>query len=176
MSKTFTKKLAYSAMIAAVYAALTIATAFMSYGEIQFRISEAMTVLPLFFPFSAWGLFAGCILANLFSPSGVLDIIFGSLATLLAGLCTAQMGRKFGHDGWKGCILGCLMPVLFNAVIVGAVITFAYFEGDSKLAALPMNMFTVGIGEALVLFVVGLPLTRVLPRKAFFQKLLNQFK
>ena len=87
-----TLRLAVSAVVAAAYAALTVALAPISYGAVQFRVSEALTVLPFLMPFTAWGLFAGCILANLYTGS-VVDILFGSLATLLAALLTARFGK-----------------------------------------------------------------------------------
>ena len=80
------RRLAFSAIIAAVYAALTMALGFMSYAGIQYRVAEALCVLPFFFPQTTWGLFIGCVIANLLSPAGPLDIVFGSLATLLCCL------------------------------------------------------------------------------------------
>ncbi|MGN1001359.1 MAG: QueT transporter family protein [Oscillospiraceae bacterium] len=173
MKNISVQKLAFTGLIAAVYAALTMALAPISYGAIQFRISECLCILPFFFPCTAWGLFAGCLLANLISQFGIADIVFGSLATLLAGLCTAAIGRK-GRESWLRCIAACLMPVLFNALIVGAVIAFCSVEefwSAPALAIFALNALEVGFGELVVLFVVGLPLTRVLPRQPFFRKL-----
>ena len=116
-------KLAASAVIAAAYAALTIVLAPISYGPIQFRVSEALTVLPFLMPGTVWGIAVGCVLANLYTGS-VLDIVFGSLATLLAALLTAWFGKR--GNTVKNRMLGCLMPVVFNAVIVGAVLTWGY--------------------------------------------------
>ena len=156
--------LAVLAVIAAAYAALTIILAPISYGPIQFRVSEALTVLPFLMPSAVWGIFIGCILANLFTGS-VLDIIFGSLATLLAGLLTTWFGKK--GNTVKNRLLGCLMPVLFNAVIVGAVLTWGYqFQEfpDNPLASYGFNALTVGLGEAGVLYLIGYTLLRQLPR------------
>ena len=152
-----------SAVIAASYAALTIVLAPISYGPIQFRISEVLTVLPFLMPCTVWGLVAGCVLANLYTGS-VLDIVFGSLATLLAGILTARFGKR-GSTA-QNRVLGCLMPVLFNAVIVGAVLTWGYQirEFSSPLASYGFNALTVGIGEAAVLFVLGCPLLKQLPK------------
>ena len=154
--------LAAAAVVAAAYAALTIVLAPISYGPVQFRISEALTVLPFFMPTTVWGLFAGCVLANLYTGS-VLDIVFGSLATLLAGLLTAYFGRK--GKTVKNRLLGCLMPVLFNAVIVGAVLTWGYgfMEfADKPLLSYGFNALTVGIGEIGVLYLIGYTLLRQL--------------
>ena len=170
------RKLATAAIIAAAYAALTVVLAPISYGPIQFRVSEALTVLPFFMPCTVWGLLIGCILANLFTGS-VLDIVFGSLVTLLAALCTAHFGKK--GNTVKTRLLGCLMPVLFNAVIVGAVLTWGYGfqEFPNPLASYGFNALTVGLGELAVLYLIGYTLLRQLPKiKAFgdFVRRVNQ--
>ena len=168
-----TLRIAASAIIAAAYAALTIALAPISYGAVQFRVSEVLTILPFFIPGSVLGIFVGCILANLFTGS-VFDIVFGSLATLLAGLLTAHFGKK--GNTVKNRLLACLMPVVFNAVIVGAVLTWGYQiqEFTSPLGSYAFNAFTVGLGEAGVLYIIGYPLLCRLPKikfcREFFQK------
>ena len=157
-------RLAVLAVIAAAYVALTIALAPISYGPIQFRVSEALTALPFLIPSAAWAVFVGCVLANLYTGS-VLDIVFGSLATLLAGLLTARFGKK--GNTVKNRLLGCLMPVLFNAVIVGAVLTWGYqFQEfpENPLASFGFNALTVGLGEAGVLYLIGYTLLRQLPK------------
>ena len=179
MNRNPVRRLALLGLIAAVYAALTLGLAPISYGPLQFRISEAICILPYFFPGSAWALFAGCLLANLLSQYGVLDVVFGSLATLLAGLCTAAIGRSGDRGSWPRCVAACLMPVLFNAVIVGAVI--AYAAADPSWSA-PFwlvflgNAASVGFGELVVLFVLGLPLTRWLPKSGFYGWLEERLK
>ena len=163
-----TRKLTAAAIAAAAYAALTIVLAPISYGAIQFRVSEALTVLPFFLPCTVWGLWIGCILANLYTGS-VLDIVFGSLATLLAALLTAYFGKK--GNTVKNRLLGCLMPVVFNAVIVGAVLTWGYQiqEFSSPMASYGFNALTVGLGEAAVLYLIGYTLLRQLPKIKFFR-------
>ena len=163
-----TRRLAVSAVIAALYAALTIALAPISYGPLQFRVSEALTVMPFLIPSTVWGVFVGCILANLYTGS-VLDILFGSLATLLAALLTARFGKQ-GNTA-KNRLLGCLMPVVFNAVIVGAVLTWGYQmqEFEPPLLSYGFNALTVGVGEAGVLYLIGYPLMQVLPKLRFFR-------
>ena len=169
-----TLKLAVSAVIAALYAALTIALAPISYGPLQFRVSEALTVIPFLIPGTVWGLFIGCILANLYTGS-VLDILFGSLATLLAALLTARFGRQ--GNTVKNRVLGCLMPVVFNAVIVGAVLTWGYGfrEFESPLASYGFNALTVGLGEAAVLYLIGYTLLRQLPRIQAIREFIDRF-
>ena len=168
-------RLAVMAVIAAAYAALTVVLAPISYGPVQFRVSEALTALPFLMPGAVWGIFAGCILANLYTGS-VLDIVFGSLATLLAGLLTAWFGKK--GNTVKNRLLGCLMPVLFNAVIVGAVLTWGYgFQEfpDKPLASYGFNALTVGLGEAGVLYLIGYTLIRQLPKVKAIREFIDRF-
>lgn len=162
------RTLAAAAIIAAAYAALTMALAPISYGAVQFRVSEVLCVLPFFFPASAWGLFVGCVIANLISAAGPLDIIFGSLATLLAGLCTAAIGRGARKKapvgevaekpGWGRPAAACAMPVLFNAPIVGAVLAWTLTPGEGFWEGFLLFGAQVGAGEAVVMFALGLPL------------------
>ena len=163
MKQLSVRRLVFSAALAAVYAALTVATGFMSYGNIQLRIAEALGVLPAIFPFTTWGLFVGCILANLVSPAGMLDVVFGSLATLVSCCCVSILGR--GGRSLGRSIVICLMPVFWNALILGAV--FALTGEDSWLM-FPMLLAVFGgeiaLGEAAVMFVLGLPLLRWLQR------------
>ena len=177
MKSTTVRKITYSALIAAVYTALTVATSFMSYGNIQFRIAEALCILPYFFPFTTWGLVAGCLLSNLFSPSGLLDVIFGTLATLIACLLTATIGSANRKRWWRR-ILACLMPVLVNALIVGGMLAFTLSADGSAAAGVLFPVFAaeVGAGEAAVLFVIGLPLMCLLPRARWFVKVSEKLR
>lgn len=170
-----TRLLCVSAVVGAAYAVLTVALAPISYGALQFRLSEALCILPYFIPGTAWGLAAGCCIANLMTGN-IFDIIFGSLATLLAAFCTARIGRR-GHTALSA-LCACLMPVLFNSVVVGAVITQAYNGMDifSHLGVFALNAAQVGLGEAGVMLLVGYPLTRLLPEKAFFRELIEKCK
>lgn len=168
-----TRRLATSAIVAAAYAALTVALAPISYGAVQFRVSEALTVLPFFMPCTVWGLWIGCILANLYTGS-VVDIVFGSLATLLAALLTARIGKQ--GSTIKTRLLGCLMPVVFNAVIIGAVLTWGYEirPFPEPLASFGFNALTVGLGEAGVLYLLGYTLLRQLPKFKFFREFVEK--
>ncbi len=170
--KNNTRSIAAAAVIGALYAVLTMALAPISYGAIQFRVSEALCILPYFLPSTAWGLFIGCAVANMLTGN-VLDIIFGSLATLCAGLCTAYFGRK--SPGPLPRAAACMMPVVFNALVIGAVITKAY-NGLGIMSNLPvfaLNALQVGLGEAAVMFLVGLPLMHYLPTKQFFREFVS---
>ncbi len=162
-----TYKIVTAAVVGAVYAALTVALMPISFGMLQFRVSEALCILPFFMPCTAWGLFLGCAAANLISGN-IMDVIFGSLATLLAALSTAAIGKAGRSRASELC--ACLMPVIFNGLIVGAVITGAYNGLNilDNLGVFAMNCGFVSLGEAGVLFAIGYPLMRYLPRKRFF--------
>lgn len=164
------KILCLCAVTAALYAALTAATAPFSYGAVQFRAAEALCVLPYFIPQTAWGLFAGCLLSNILSGN-VFDIVFGSLATLFAALCTAQLGKRR-----KSAVLACLMPVVFNGLIVGSVITCAY-EGKKlfeSVGLLALNILWVSVGEAAVMLVLGVPLLKLIEKRKIFSDILSE--
>ena len=162
-------KLAFSAILAAIYAALTMALGFMSYNGIQLRVAEALCVLPFFFPTATWGLFIGCVIANLLSPAGPLDVVFGSLATLLCCLSVQALGRGGNYRSWWRCVAVCLSPVVFNALIVGAVLAFTIAEpGMAFGTAFAVFGAEVALGEALVMFSLGLLLLRRLPGTSLF--------
>ena len=116
MNKT-TRNIVTAAVIGALYAVLTMVLAPISYGPVQCRISEVLCILPFFMPSTTWGLFFGCAIANIASSAGLPDIIFGSLATLIACLCISWCGK---HNKKA---LACLMPVIWNGLIVGAMLT-----------------------------------------------------
>ncbi|GGA42969.1 hypothetical protein GCM10007416_15020 [Kroppenstedtia guangzhouensis] len=145
------KKIAPIAMIAAIYAVLTLTLYPLSYGVIQFRISEVMTVLPYLTPLAVPGLFVGALIANLFSPVGFYDVVFGSLASLIAAWLTARMPTRW---------LAPLPPVLVNAVIVGTLL-----KTVSNLdVTLPAAMFYVGVGQLVICYGLGLPFLYVMER------------
>ena len=109
--------------------------------------SEALCVLPFFLPETAWGLGVGCLIANLLSPYGVLDIVVGSAATLLAALLTARCQKKW---------LAPLPPVIANTVLIGLVL--AYEQAGTSAAFWPtyaFNALTVGLGEAVACYGLG---------------------
>ncbi len=163
MRRFSTRDVTLAALIAAVYAVLTVALPIPQYAGIQCRLSEALTVLPFLFPAAAPGLVVGCFLANLFSPFP-LDILFGTAATLLACWATQYMPSRW---------LAPLPPVLFNAVIVGGEIAWMT-AGFTKgfWAAYAFNAFTVGLGELLACYLLGSVLLGVLPRISVFRALI----
>lgn len=160
-----TKKLAFSAMVGAAYLALTMLFLPISFGAVQCRISEVLCVMPFYFPCTSWGLFAGCILANVIGGYGILDIVFGSLATLLAALCTSKLPVKW---------LAPLPPVFWNGLIVGAVLAYVTAPGNF-MAAFWINSLQVAAGELLACYLLGLPLLTVLPKLTIFQQLQKEF-
>ena len=154
VSKFSARSLALSGVIAALYAALSLVSTAMGlgFGTVQLRLSEALCVLPILFPEAVPGLAVGCLVTNLLSPYGAADLIFGTLATLLAAVLTRRIRKR---------ALAPLPTILCNAVIVGAVIAFAEGgTGGAFWTAYAFNAFTVGLGEALVTYILGLPLLR----------------
>ena len=151
MKKFFTvKNLCLSGIIAALYAGLTVLLQAISFNAVQVRVSEAMTLLPVLMPAAIPGLTIGCFLANLISPVGWMDLVFGTLATLIAAVLTRRLR--------KNLYLAALMPVISNAVIEGVMLHVAFGE------PLWMSMLTVGAGEALACFVLGIPLVKALEK------------
>ncbi|MFQ9410959.1 MAG: QueT transporter family protein [Evtepia gabavorous] len=158
MTRTNTHLLALNGVIAAAYAALTYVAAAMNlaYGPVQFRVSEALTVLPFLFPGTWPGLFVGCLVANLMSPYGPLDILIGSAGTLLA----AWLTQRTNHP-W----LAPLPPVLSCMVLTGGMLTWYEVGFSAQFPALfAANALWVGIGEAVVCYLLGMLLLRGLPR------------
>lgn len=139
--KSNTLYLTRGALIAALYVAFTYLSSLfgLSSDVIQFRISEALCVLPLFIPEAVMGLFVGCILSNLLTGAVLWDIVFGSLATLVGAILTRLLRVLPEKLKW----LATLPPVISNAVIVPFVLIHAYGVPDGYFYLL----LTVGIGE-----------------------------
>ncbi len=168
--KTNTQKLVIAALVGAAYAALTILLAPISFGIVQFRVSEALCILPAFLPCTAWGLWAGCALSNLLGGYGVIDIVFGSLATLASSLCVVAITKK-GSLTWLRSIFVCLMPVVWNGPVIGAIIAFS--SGLAFGTGWLVFMAQIAVEEAGVMFVLGLPLMRILPRSRKLMELMG---
>jgi uncharacterized membrane protein len=141
-----------AAAIAGVYAALTMILAPISYGPLQVRVSESLTVLPRFTPAAVPGLFIGCLISNAFMSPYPLDFIIGSSATLGAALLSYAL-RKVP---W----LVPLPPVVVNGVAIGAMLYYLYGVPPSLWA----DMGFVAIGEAIACYAIGLPLLKYLER------------
>ena len=152
------RQITFAALVGALYVTLCYFSNIFgcTFGVFQFRFAEALTVLPFLCPTAAWGLFAGCILTNLLSPYGLPDLIFGSLATLVAGLLTARCGSKW---------LAPLPPVICNGLIVGALLAWSETGFTAAFpGAFAFNALSVGVAELVVCYVLGLPLLEVLSR------------
>lgn len=172
--KINTRNLITAAVVGALYAVLTMALAPISYGALQFRVSEVLCILPFFMPSTAWGLFVGCIVANLMSTAGVLDVVFGSLATLITCLCIARCG-KMGNT-LKARLLACFMPVVWNGLIVGATLTIALagLNPLTHFGAFLVFAGEVALGELGVMYLIGLPLMTYLPKQRFFSEFVDK--
>lgn len=145
--------LAQAAMIAAVYVVVTLLFAPFSYGEVQVRLSEALTILPAFTPAAIPGLFIGCLLSNLLGGCILPDILFGSLATLLGAVFTYLLRN---HNRF----LAPLPPIAANALIVPFVLRYGY----QVPLPIPFLMLTVGIGEVVSCGLLGMILYTALHR------------
>ena len=170
-----TSILAFNGIIATIYVVLTIAPALIPsvgsllYGSVQFRISEALCVMPFFVKKSPWGLFIGCAVTNYLGMSlGLtmpIDIVVGSLATLIAALITSKIKIRW------------LVPVptiLVNAIIVGIMLTTLFPMGDiSMLNTFLTYAISVGFGQTVVCYLLGMPLLFLLEKRVFS---LTQFK
>lgn len=143
-----------AAMIAALYVVLTfLANALgLANGNVQIRLSEALTILPFFTPAAIPGLFVGCFLSNVLTGCCVMDIVFGSIATLLGALGSYALR--------KNKYLVTLPPVIANTIIVPMVLRFGY----GMTLPIPFMMLTVAIGEVISCCILGSVLLRVLNR------------
>ena len=145
--------LAQSAMIAAIYVVLTVILAPFSYGEVQVRVSEALTILPVFTPAAIPGLFVGCLISNILGGCILPDIIFGTLATLLGAVFT----RLLRKNKW----IAPVPPILANALIIPPVLYFAY-----GVKPIWFSLVTVTAGEIISCGVLGMLLLFALQKYA----------
>lgn len=142
-----------AAMIAAVYVVLTVLFAPFGFGEVQVRIAEALTILPVFTPAAIPGLCIGCLIGNLIGGAVLPDIIFGSLATLIGAYGTYLLRRQHRF-------LVSLPPILANTIIIPFVLRYAY----GLAIPIPFMMLTVGLGECISCGVLGLILFSALQK------------
>ena len=146
-------RITYGAVIAAIYVVLTVLFAPISFGPMQVRIAEMLMILPMFTPAAVPGLFIGCIIANMLGGAIALDVIFGSLATLIG----AWVGYLLRRNRW----LVPIPPILSNALIVPFVLKYGY--GFTEIP-LPLMMVYIAIGEIIGCYVLGEILGGVLLR------------
>lgn len=151
------KAIANNALVAAIYVGLTLLTSSFSYMGVQFRIGEILLLLVFFRKDYSIGLILGCLIANMFSPLGLPDIIFGTLATALSVLMISVS---------KNIYIAALYPVVFNGLIVGAELYFV-FEYPFWI-----NAFTVALGE-LVVLIVGVIIFQIIRKKPHFMEIIG---
>lgn len=145
-----TKTITKAAIIAAVYAAVSLILTPISYGFVQCRLSEALTLLPLIMPEAVPGLFVGCIVANLVSGAVWYDVVFGSLATLIAALLTCKSPNMW---------IGAAYPVAVNALVVGTYLGILYH------VPIIYSVLSVAAGQAVACYGVGIPMLMYMKRR-----------
>ena len=150
MKKVSSPRLVRGALVAGIYVALTMLFAPVSFGPVQVRVSEALTLLPWLWIEAVPGLFVGCLIANLMGGFGIIDVFFGSVATLAAALLTCRMPNKY---------LAAVPPVVINALVVGG-----YLSVLLKLPLVP-TMLYIGLGQIAACFGLGIPLLSLIERR-----------
>ena len=167
-NKRLIRFVVFNGIIAALYVALSYLLAPISYGPVQARVAECMTVFPIFSIRTIPGITLGCLIANLINPDnlGPVDIIFGTCATLIAGLLSNRLGKKIK---W----LGLIPPVVVNGLIVGGYLPFLLVDSSSTvtLDAVIISMLSVAGSEAVLLIVLGIPLMLVMEKTGLKNRL-----
>ena len=143
------KKIANTGIISATYVAITLILMPISFGAVQVRLSEALTILPLVMPEAIVGLTLGCLISNLFG-FGAIDVIFGTIATFLSALLTYLSGKKIKNKALK-FVVGAFFPVIINAIIVPLI----FIMTGSADQVYIINFLTVFAGQFLSVYVVG---------------------
>ncbi|MBQ4109268.1 MAG: QueT transporter family protein [Clostridia bacterium] len=157
-----TKFMAQTSLIAALYAVLTLCLAPIGFGIIQFRVSEVLTLLPIFTSAAIPGLAIGCLVSNYIGfiwlgSTGIIDIIFGTIATLLAAICTYRLkNKKF---------LAPLPPVIFNAIIVGGYLHFIAFPNINII----LCMLSIAASEFVITYFLGIPFANIVRKTKIFK-------
>ena len=171
MKNLSVRRLVRCAVIAAVYVVVCLVLAPFSYGAVQIRVAEALCLLPVFGAEYIVGVTLGCFLANLLG-STVVDVVFGTLATLLACLVTYKL-RDIRVKGLA--IPASLPPVVFNMIIVGAFeITFFFSDGAPTAMLAVFNAVTVGIGELISCTILGVALVKLIESNAGMNKIFTE--
>lgn len=179
MKNLSVKKIAILSVTAALYVAVTMALGSLAYGSIQFRISEALVLLCFYKKEYCYSMVIGCLIANIISTVGAIDMIVGTFATLLAVivivLCSKYLPelfvKKFGMSenaaSTVALITASLLPVVFNGVLVGLELKYVF--------GLPLflSMGQVALGELVCVAVVGVILFKILEKNKGFMKLIN---
>ena len=174
MKQTNVHKLAACAMIAAVYAAVSLSLPMLSYGVVQIRFSEALGLLAVLSPVAIPGVTLGCLLTNLagvaMGTTLLPDVVFGTLATLIAAVMSYQL-RGVRVKGLP--IASSLPPILVNGLVIGLELTFFYSDGF-RLGIFLINAVSVAAGQVIPCAVLGVLLVRLLERGGLQEKLFQR--
>ncbi|WP_300349480.1 QueT transporter family protein [Clostridium sp.] len=151
------KRIVVSALIAALYAVLTLALAPISYGGVQFRVAEIMVLLAFFNSDYIVGLTLGCFISNILGPNGVVDVVLGTFATFISVWAIYLTGKYI--KGKKSMWIASVWPTIFNGLIIGWMLNYVY--------GLPLflSMAEVAIGEFVVITIIGVPVVKFIESK-----------
>ena len=152
-----TKRIVRTAVIAALYALLTVALAPISYGNFQFRVSEILVLLAYFDPFYIGGLTLGCFIANLLGPNGTMDVIFGTLATFISVGAISLTAKYIKNK--TSLFIASLWPTIFNGIIIGWMLNVTVG------APLWLTIGEVALGEFVVITIVGIPIFKMIQNR-----------
>ncbi|MGL5245375.1 MAG: QueT transporter family protein [Sarcina sp.] len=155
------RKIVISGLIAALYATLTLALAPLSYGNIQFRISEILVLLAAINSEYIIGLTLGCFLANMLGPNGMVDVVIGTLATFLS-VQAIYLTTKFIKNK-HALIIASLWPTIINGIMIGIMLNI--------VAKMPLflTMIEVGLGEFVVITIIGVPVFKLMSKQKIFK-------
>lgn len=148
------KRIAFAGITAAAYCVITVAAAPLSYGAVQFRFAEALMIFCMFSSSAVWGLTVGCFIANLFTTVGIPDLVFGTFATLGAGLALTKI-----KNPW----IAPVPVILMNGILVGLELAL-FTDSGAFLTAFGLGVLSVGAGEAAVMYLLGIPLYYLLTK------------
>ncbi|WP_035291473.1 QueT transporter family protein [Clostridium sp. KNHs214] len=157
----------FASVIAAIYVVLTISLSFMSFGVVQYRVAEGLTVLPFLTSYAIPGLTIGCLISNIISPVGTVDMILGTFATLIAAIATYYIGKT--NLKYKK-LLAPLPAVISNAIIIGLMLKYLYVP-DMPLWLISLE---VAWGEILCCYGLGLPLLAVFQKNPVLKKFIGK--
>ncbi len=153
-----TSTLTVCAIIAALYVVLTLGFSGLGYNMVQFRIAEVLNLMAFINPVYGVGVVLGCLISNMFSPLGIIDVVFGTFATALAVFFIAKSPNLF---------IATLWPTIFSSLIVGYELTYLY------QTPFLVNFASVAIGQFVVCTIVGFPLFKTILKNKFFLRLFN---
>lgn len=188
--------LALAGILAALYLVLTLPFAQFAFGIVQFRLAETLTVLPVLTPAAIPGVFIGCLFSNLFNPQnlGLIDILGGSLTTLLAAFLTYKIGGPFRRYTLSGSRLGMssdfdrqldrrqklnlflalLPPVILNGLVVGTYLPFLLTPDQASLTLVVSSILTICLSQAIVIYGLGFSLVLLLSKNRIMLDYINK--